>query len=388
MQDNERKPWQKGGSAAKAIGAYVANMLDPIARARGFAITSLLSEWPAVVGEELARFTAPEKVVWPRRSEDGEAASPQSAWRTDGAILVLKVDGPRAIEVQHRAEQILERVNIYFGYRHCPTVLPQAPAEGRARAQCRRPASWEASVAAGVATGSPTLRRPVSAARPGPRDASRFCHKELARERETSGKQASGVNPVTETTEKAAPNRTLYIVLGLVLAVAVAAGVYYWRGGFDQSGARVADKDKVDPDVAVLMELGPLPDIIIGSANAPNTIVEYASMTCPHCAQFQTEVFPEPAAKHRQGPARCMPSLADNPAAAAFTLGLRCAATTLDTSNGRHVLDCERAGRCPRGCWKAPADRQAGRHLQRTVRPVPRQQGAVRQDREDPRDRQ
>jgi len=116
MQDNERKSWPKGGSA-KAIGAYVANMLDPIARARGFAITSLLSEWPAVVGEELARFTAPEKVVWPRRSEDGEAASPQSAWRTDGAILVLKVDGPRAIEVQHRAEQILERVNIYFGYR-------------------------------------------------------------------------------------------------------------------------------------------------------------------------------------------------------------------------------------------------------------------------------
>src|SRR6478736_2677297 len=107
MQDNERKPWQKGGSAAKAIGAYVANMLDPIARARGFAITSLLSEWPAVVGEELARFTAPEKVVWPRRSEDGEAASPQSAWRTDGAILVLKVDGPRAIEVQHRAEEPL-----------------------------------------------------------------------------------------------------------------------------------------------------------------------------------------------------------------------------------------------------------------------------------------
>ena len=30
---------------------------------------------------------------------------------------MLKVDGPRAIEVQHRAEQILERVNTYFGYR-------------------------------------------------------------------------------------------------------------------------------------------------------------------------------------------------------------------------------------------------------------------------------
>ena len=117
MQDNERKAWHKGGSAAKAIGAYVARMLDPVARARGFAITSLLSEWPTVVGEELASFTAPDKLMWPRRTEDREAASPQSAWRNDGAILVLKVDGPRAIELQHRSEQILERVNMYFGYR-------------------------------------------------------------------------------------------------------------------------------------------------------------------------------------------------------------------------------------------------------------------------------
>jgi len=142
MQDNERKSWPKGGSA-KAIGAYVANMLDPIARARGFAITSLLSEWPAVVGEELARFTAPEKVVWPRRSEDGEAASPQSAWRTDGAILVLKVDGPRAIEVQHRAEQILERVNIYFGYRAVAQLrFLQAPL-GKAKGQAPASAGAE-----------------------------------------------------------------------------------------------------------------------------------------------------------------------------------------------------------------------------------------------------
>jgi hypothetical protein len=117
MHDNERKAWVKGASGARAISAYVARMLDPIARARGFATTALLSEWPAVVGEELARFTMPDKVVWPRRSDDREASGSQSAWREDGAILVLKVDGPRAIEVQHRAEQILERVNTYFGYR-------------------------------------------------------------------------------------------------------------------------------------------------------------------------------------------------------------------------------------------------------------------------------
>jgi hypothetical protein len=117
MQDSERKVWLKSGSGARAIGAYVARLLDPIARARGFATAALLSKWPGIVGEELARFTMPDKVVWPRRSEDREASSGQSAWRDDGAILVLKVDGPRAIEVQHRADQILERANTYFGYR-------------------------------------------------------------------------------------------------------------------------------------------------------------------------------------------------------------------------------------------------------------------------------
>ena len=106
MAENEGKAWTKAWSGPKAIGAYVAHMLDPVARARGFATTALFSEWPAVVGAELARFTMPDKVLWPRKFEDREAPGTpgtQSAWRVEGATLVLKVDGPRAIEVQHRA---------------------------------------------------------------------------------------------------------------------------------------------------------------------------------------------------------------------------------------------------------------------------------------------
>ena len=47
-----------------------------------------------------------------------------------------------------------------------------------------------------------------------------------------------------------------------------------------------------------LMAPGPLPEMALGSADAPNTIVEYASMTCPHCAQFETVVFPELKTKY------------------------------------------------------------------------------------------
>jgi hypothetical protein len=112
MTGFKRKP--KGG--ARAIGSYVAKALDPAARARGFATTALLSDWPAIAGRELARFTMPDRVIWPRRRDEGVEA-PAPGHRAEGATLVLRIEGPRAIEVQHRAGQILERVNAYFGYR-------------------------------------------------------------------------------------------------------------------------------------------------------------------------------------------------------------------------------------------------------------------------------
>jgi protein-disulfide isomerase len=43
---------------------------------------------------------------------------------------------------------------------------------------------------------------------------------------------------------------------------------------------------------AELMQPGPLGDVAMGDANAPVTIIEYASMTCPHCANFAVNTFP------------------------------------------------------------------------------------------------
>jgi protein-disulfide isomerase len=41
-----------------------------------------------------------------------------------------------------------------------------------------------------------------------------------------------------------------------------------------------------------LMTIGALPDLMQGAADAPVTVVEYASMTCSHCAAFHRDVFP------------------------------------------------------------------------------------------------
>ena len=138
------------------------------------------------------------------------------------------------------------------------------------------------------------------------------------------------------------------IVLGPVLAVAVAACVYYWRGGFDQGGAGVADKDKVDPDVAVLMATGPLPDIVIGSADAPFTIVEYASMTCSHCARIPDGSVPraeDQIYRDRQGPLQ----VARVPARQSCGRGLHAGAVLWQRSllplGRRHVRDAGELGR-------------------------------------------
>jgi protein-disulfide isomerase len=49
---------------------------------------------------------------------------------------------------------------------------------------------------------------------------------------------------------------------------------------------------------ALVAKPGSLPDMVLGSANAPVTIIEYSSMTCPHCATFAENVFPMLQAKY------------------------------------------------------------------------------------------
>jgi protein-disulfide isomerase len=45
-------------------------------------------------------------------------------------------------------------------------------------------------------------------------------------------------------------------------------------------------------DAALVAQPVSLPDMALGPANAPVTIVEFSSLTCPHCAAFEQNVFP------------------------------------------------------------------------------------------------
>lgn len=69
-------------------------------------------------------------------------------------------------------------------------------------------------------------------------------------------------------------------------------------GGLPQFGSVPNPEDGArkiieNPTVADVMQPGPLPEMALGKANAPVTIVQYASLTCPHCRAFHEQVFPE-----------------------------------------------------------------------------------------------
>ena len=110
-----RKP-RRGGPVT--LASLVGRILDPLTARRGFATADLIAAWPEIAGPRYADCSRPEKIVWPRgEAEEGKAA-----------LLVLRVDGPKAILVQHEAGQIVDRVNAFLGYTAVGQVrIVQAP---------------------------------------------------------------------------------------------------------------------------------------------------------------------------------------------------------------------------------------------------------------------
>lgn len=98
----------------------------------------------------------------------------------------------------------------------------------------------------------------------------------------------------SEPSPEEGKSRTGLYAAGALAAAAIVAGIIYFAG--DSTPAPGTPKDEVE--VSELMEAGPLEDVVLGKADAPNTIVEYASMTCPHCANFNVNVFPQVKEKY------------------------------------------------------------------------------------------
>jgi len=119
-RENMDKPRR---SRAQPLSDLLRKTLNQAFAKQGFASTELVTRWGEIVGTDIAAHSEPEKIQWPR---------PFGTDMPEPGILVLRVEGPTAIEIQHQAKVILERVNRFFGWQAVADLrLRQAPLSRR-----------------------------------------------------------------------------------------------------------------------------------------------------------------------------------------------------------------------------------------------------------------
>lgn len=84
----------------------------------------------------------------------------------------------------------------------------------------------------------------------------------------------------------------------LMGGVAAAALVLALPLSATEAFAQEIPESQGDVDMTEALKQGPLPEMAIGEENAPVQIIEYMSMTCPHCATFHNTTFDEIKTKY------------------------------------------------------------------------------------------
>jgi|HubBroStandDraft_1064217.scaffolds.fasta_scaffold00397_14 hypothetical protein len=103
----------------KTLGSAVAKIAAPVLGRRGFGEARVILEWPAVVGQDLARDSLPVKLSF-------------TGGERQGGTLHLRVAAGAALEIQHLEPVIIERINGFFGYRAVARLaLRQGPVPRR-----------------------------------------------------------------------------------------------------------------------------------------------------------------------------------------------------------------------------------------------------------------
>lgn len=137
------KPFRPRGP--RPLADIAAGQISQALQQAGFASTEVVTRWDEIVGDDLARRSAPVKIAWPRR--------PQGAGEPEPGTLHVRVEAPFALEMQHLVPVVLERVNAFMGWRCVAAVrLTQIPLTAKPRPrEAPRPPADEARLKAALA---------------------------------------------------------------------------------------------------------------------------------------------------------------------------------------------------------------------------------------------
>jgi len=109
-------PSEVHGYAPRLLSQTINKLTKSMLGRQGLIRGDIISKWFDIVGPEISQHTLPEKIVF---SKDGAS----------GGELRLRCDsGALANQLQHQAPQIIDRINMYFGYQAIIRIkLIQAP---------------------------------------------------------------------------------------------------------------------------------------------------------------------------------------------------------------------------------------------------------------------
>ena len=86
------------------LSATMAPIVKKLLGAKGMAEVEILSNWKDIVGEDLAKYSLPQRIEF------------KAGTRNNGTLHLMAASGGFAMEIQHRATLILEKINTFFGY--------------------------------------------------------------------------------------------------------------------------------------------------------------------------------------------------------------------------------------------------------------------------------
>ncbi|MDB5571505.1 MAG: uncharacterized protein JWN93_2688 [Hyphomicrobiales bacterium] len=107
MASSPRRP-----SRPRPLSDLVGAALHPVAAKQGFGESDIILHWGDIIGPRLAAVSEPLRLQWAPRPPNRSPDAPP-----EPATLIVRMEGAFAIELQHLAPIVIERVNARLGWR-------------------------------------------------------------------------------------------------------------------------------------------------------------------------------------------------------------------------------------------------------------------------------
>ena len=117
-KQDQTNPGSKRSWRNQAVGDLIPKVTRQVMQKRGFAKADIMAHWADLVGQDLAPFCRPERLAYPRGKESG-------------GLLHIRVDSAMALYLSHMKEELISRLNGFFGYRAIDDLILHQGAVGR-----------------------------------------------------------------------------------------------------------------------------------------------------------------------------------------------------------------------------------------------------------------